>query len=386
MGAFVAKSAISRKADFTIMSDYGKSAISTLLQMGYQSASLVNSLLTAIPGPVSQVGAPRVRAVALNKAIDAGPIAFRIGQIDVAAKCLLASHTCYSPEMRAALALHWLSRAWEQYRKDRAIALGASLLGAECTGKRNAFLNLVERALPTREKTIAEAIRTVRRIAIRPMASEARETETIVSASLPELDAVIDAVGHAKLPGDPLERLLSLVERFRYSSGDGPDGLTATARTPCWAINLAATARGHAFRLSETPLPFPGLVQRRLFRADRDASERRAEARESLLDALYAVACDIARFPRAADIFAREFPSQRSNSRLLSAWMLLFGLGAITPAQLARGLGATKAGAAKLLRQLEAKHMAHHQGPFTTFVCAITPALALPDWRYQAGP
>lgn len=278
------------------------------------------------------------------------------------------------------------SRAWEQYRKDRAIALGASLLGAECTGKRNAFLNLVERALPTREKTIAEAIRTVRRIAIRPMASEARETETIVSASLPELDAVIDAVGHAKLPGDPLERLLSLVERFRYSSGDGPDGLTATARTPCWAINLAATARGHAFRLSETPLPFPGLVQRRLFRADRDASERRAEARESLLDALYAVACDIARFPRAADIFAREFPSQRSNSRLLSAWMLLFGLGAITPAQLARGLGATKAGAAKLLRQLEAKHMAHHQGPFTTFVCAITPALALPDWRYQAGP
>ena len=42
--------------------------------------------------------------------------------------------------------------------------------------------------------------------------------------------------------------------------------------------------------------------------------------------------------------------------------------------------------AIKLLRQLEAKHMAHHQGPFTTFVCAITPALALPDWRYQAGP
>lgn len=321
----------------------------------------------------------------MNSAIDAGPVAFRIGQIDTLAKCLLASHASYSPEMRAALALHWLSRAWEQYRKDRAIVLGASLIGAECTGERNAFLALLERALPTREKSLAGAIRTVRKIAIRPMTSEARETETIIAASLPELDAVLEALDHAKLPGDPLERLLGLVERFRYSSGDERDALTATARTPCWAINLTATARGHAFRLAETPLPFPGLVQRRLFRADRDASERRAETRESLLDALYATACDIARFPRAADIFAREFPSQRSNSRLLSAWMLLFGLGALTPAQLARALPATKAGAAKLLRQLETMQMANHQGPFTTFVCAITPALALPDWRHQAG-
>lgn len=65
--------------------------------------------------------------------------------------------------------------------------------------------------------------------------------------------------------------------------------------------------------------------------------------------------------------------------------MLLFGLGTLTPAQLARALGATKAGAAKLLRQLEATRMAYAQGPFTTFVCAITPTLALPDWRHQAS-
>ena len=35
-------------------------------------------------------------------------------------------------------------------------------------------------------------------------------------------------------------RLLGVVERFRYSRGNEPDALTATARTPCWAINLAA--------------------------------------------------------------------------------------------------------------------------------------------------
>ena len=165
----------------------------------------------------------------MSSTIDAGPIAFRIGQIDALAKCLLASDTCYSAEMRAALTLHWLSRAWEQYRQDRAITLGASLIGAECMGERNAFLALLEHALPTREKVIAEAIRTVRKIAIRPMASEARETETIVAASLPELGVVLDALGHANLPGDPLERLLGVVERFRYSRGNEPEALTATA-------------------------------------------------------------------------------------------------------------------------------------------------------------
>lgn len=93
------------------------------------------------------------------------------------------------------------------------------------------------------------------------------------------------------------------------------------------------------------PLPFPGLVQRRLVRADH----------ESLHHALYATACDLARFPRAADIFAREFPSQPSNSRLNHASMLLFAFGALTPAQLTpaqltNALDATRAGAATLLR------------------------------------
>lgn len=322
----------------------------------------------------------------MSSAIEAGPIAFRIGQLDALATCLLASPAVYSPEMRAALALRWLSHAWEQYRKDRAITLGSSLTGAEICGERNAFLTLLERALPAREKPLTQAIRSVRKIAIRPMPSEVADAEMIVAASMGELDAVLDALGQAKLPQAPLERLLALVDRFRYSSGDAADALSATAYTPCWAINLAATARGHAFRLSERPLPFPGVVQRRLFRADRDADERRTDARQYLLEVLHDTACDVARMPRAAEIFAREFPNQRSNSRLHQAWMLLFGLGTLTPAQLARALPATKAGAAKLLRQLEAKHLAHSQGPFTGFVCTITIPMALPDWRHHAAP
>lgn len=321
----------------------------------------------------------------MHPASHAGPIAFRLGQIDALAHVSLASEALYTPEMLASLALRWLTRAWAQYREDRAITLGPQLIGAECTAERNAFLTLLEQALPTREKPLRQAIRMVRKIAIRPIGNEARDAEAIVAASVPDLDAVLAALKLAALPSDPLERLVALIDRFRYSSGEDGDALSATARTPCWAINLAATARGSAFHLSQNPLPFPGLVQRRLFRADRDADQRREAACEAMLDALHDTACDIARVPKAAAIFAREFPSQRSTSRLLPTWMLVFALGALTPAQLARALPATKAGAAKLLRHLETRLLVRHSGPFEPFVCAVSVPVALPDWRYAVG-
>ena len=124
----------------------------------------------------------------MKQSTDASPIAFRIGQIDALAKTLLASPALYSPEMRASLALRWLSRAWQQYRQDRAITLGPALIGAECATERNAFLTLFEQALPRREKLLSQAVRTVRKIAIRPMASEVTEAETIVAASTDELE------------------------------------------------------------------------------------------------------------------------------------------------------------------------------------------------------
>lgn len=302
----------------------------------------------------------------------ADPIAFRRGQIDALARTLLASPALYTPEMRQSLALRWLSRAWDHYRQDRAISLGPQLIGAECTGQRDAFLTLLERALPAREKPLAQAIRLVRKVTIRPIAGEAEETAAIVADSLPDLEAVLGALKEPTLPGEPFERLIALIDRFRYSRGDERDALSATARTPCWALNLAAAARGKAFHLIDSPLPFPGLVQRRLFRADRDASARRVDAREILLEALHDAARNIARVPRAAEVFEREYPKLRSNSRLYLAWMLLFGLGALTPAQLGRALPATKAGATKLLRQLERCHLAKDEGPFAPFVCSIS--------------
>lgn len=306
----------------------------------------------------------------LREATDTAAITFRLGQIDALARTVLISPALTSPEMRASLALHWLSRAWDQYRKDRAIPLGSRLAGAECGAERNAFLTLLEHALPPNEKPLTQAIRTVRKIAIQPVAGEAGEEASIVAASMGDLDAVLDMLAHTRLPGNPLERVAAIIERFRYSHGDECDALSATARTPCWAINLAAVAQGNAFQLGKASLPFPGIVQRRLFRADRSAVERHAGTCECLLEALRETACDIARIPRMAEILACGFAHQRSNSRLSSAWLLLVGLGSLTPAQLARALPATNAGAAKLLRQLEAKHLARGSGPFEPYICA----------------
>lgn len=285
--------------------------------------------------------------------------------------------------MQPSLALRWLSRCWAQYREDRGITLGAALIGAECSAERDAFLALLDHALPSRKHPLVAAIRLVRQVAIRPIAAEATETAARTAASLSDLDAVLAALAETRPALAPLDHLLMLVERFRYSrdeSGDSEDRLSATALTPCWALNLAAAARGPAFGLSAAPLPCPGVVRRRLFRADRCAQQRRAEARESLLAALHATAEDIAAMPRAAARFAQAFPKQRSNSRLSLAWMLLFGLGGLTPAQLARALPATKAGAGKLLRQLEEGQLVRGQGVFAPYVPVQHPTPLLPDW------
>ena len=105
-------------------------------------------------------------------------IAFRQGQIDALARTLLASPALYSAEMRHCLALRTLVRAWSQYREDRAIVTGASVIGAECAAQRDAFLTLLAAVLADRRSDLAGAIQRVRQIAIRPLANCERTKNT----------------------------------------------------------------------------------------------------------------------------------------------------------------------------------------------------------------
>lgn len=298
-------------------------------------------------------------------------IAFRQGQIDALARTLLASPALYSAEMRHCLALRTLVRAWSQYREDRAIVTGASVIGAECAAQRDAFLTLLAGALPDRRSDVAGAIRRVRQIVIRPLAAEAAETATIVDAGMAELAAVRDVAASPRLPSDPAARLLTVVRVLRRSADVDGDAVSVTATSPCWAVNLLAVADPALFGLSPHPLPFPGLVRRRLFRADRDFDRDHDDIAELVLEALHETLCDIARIPRAAVAFGEAFPGLRVNSRLLDSWLFLFAFGSITPAQLARALPCTKAGAAKLLRDLSAGQFAVLGGPHEPFACAI---------------
>ena len=81
----------------------------------------------------------------------------------------------------------------------------------------------------------------------------------------------------------------------------------------------------------------------------------------------------------------QAFPAQRSHSRLYPAWVLLFALDTLSPAGLARALPATKAGAAKLPRQLESGGLAGNEGPWVPFACVIRLPLTFPVWSQEAN-
>ena len=305
-------------------------------------------------------------------------IAFRQGQIDALARTLFASPALYAPEMRQCFALRSLQRAWSQYREDRAILTGASLISAECAAERDAFLDLLASILPKPRSDLGQAIARARQITIRPLAAEANETRAIVDAGADELARVRTVAESPKLPIDPVSRLLTIVRSLRRSADVDVDPLAATALSPCWAVNLFATADPVLLGLSPHPLPFPGLVRRRLFRADRDPEYDRDVAAEVMLEAFHETLCEIARIPRAAAAFGDTFSGLRGNSRLYDAWMLLFAFGSMTPAQLARALPCTKAGAAKLLRGLGAHHLAVHHGSGQPFLCRVSFPAAFP--------
>ena len=297
-------------------------------------------------------------------------IAFRQGQVDALARALFASPALYPTEMRESFALRALQRAWDQYREDRAILTGASVIGAECAAERDAFLALLTSILPEPRGDLGQAITRVRQTAIRPLAAEAAATAALVDAGADELASVREVAMSPNLPADPVARILAIVGRLRRSSDVDGDPLSATARSPCWAVNLLAVAEPALFGLSAHPLPCPGLVRRRLFRADRDPDTDRDDVVELLLESFHETLCDIARIPRAAAVFGEAFPALRGNSRLFPAWMLLFAFGALTPAQLARALPCTKAGAGMLLRQLRDGQFAVNNGPQEPFGCA----------------
>lgn len=301
----------------------------------------------------------------LSFALDKTEIAFLQGQLHGLTQVVLASNALFPSELRACLALRTLDRAWQQYREDRGIALGQRLVGAECATERDAFLKLVLIALPSRTSSLGEAVALVRKMAIRPLAVEAKQSEVVVVESLDGISEARSWLLEPRLPEDPLQRLSAVVDRLRYSDGREEDTLSATASTPCWALNLLALTQSKSFGLLDHDCPLPGIVDRRAFRSDWSTSERRESIRNSLSRALSRSAAEIAATLHARQAFMLRCSQLQSNSRAYAAWLLIYALGGLTAAQLARSLNATKAGAGKILDQLEVAGLLANGSPST---------------------
>jgi hypothetical protein len=229
-------------------------------------------------------------------------------------------------------------------------------------------------SLPDHEGDLFQAIKTVRKSVAAPLAAEARHAARIAEAGGAQIEAVLTTLSSTQLPSDPLERLLKALSQHRYSLSNESDALRATAHSPCWAFNLLAVARPETFGLCSGALPLPGIVRRRLFRADLTGRRKRETARETMLAAMHETAYDIDRAWKAEKRFSTTFPDLRSNSRLRGVWLLFVGLGELTPAQVARAMPATRAGAGKLLRQLADANLIRTNGPFVPFACNPIPA------------
>ena len=119
-------------------------------------------------------------------------------------------------------------------------------------------------------------------------------------------------------------------------------------------------------------------MSRRTFRADLDEDVRRDAIVERVLEALHETLCEIVRVQRASAAFREAFTGLRRNSRLYSAWMLLFAFGAMSPAQLARALPCSKPGASKLFDALQINHFAAARSSPSAFECVRQFRFAVP--------
>lgn len=278
-----------------------------------------------------------------------------------------------TPGIRAMLAGRALRRLWAIHARDypfEAIGLHHDqdlsqheLMRTFKAGERNDFLSWVSRRAP-------EALGDAARAAL-----AAKETTETFSADYTDADRALDRLdGH--LPSrDPEATIVTMVDELTREEPAFLEGATEPALVlgrvidrpanagAAWAASLALAMRPHLFGLGGAPYVLSGLAPRALFRPLREESIPKIVQR-SLAASIAMTAADLDLCVRAEKHGVERLADRNASSRALDSWRLLIGLGPLTRAELARGLGVTKRTASQAALVLETAGLARQQGRY----------------------
>lgn len=267
-----------------------------------------------------------------------------------------------SPQLGQTLALASLRRLWRIHVRDFSFenaglehnpGLDADeLVRSWYAAERRDFLSWIVRRAPP---ALAAAAR---------MALAAKNSIESFSSDFAPADAALDRLD-ALLPSDnPVATLLDLIailrtEEIDFLEGRSEivefEGIAITRPAPrgaAWAASLAVAMRPHLFGLGSAPIALAGVLPRALFR----------EMQEDPLPVLLQLALQTACEHAADDLYALHgalvqgdamLADRNASSTAPQAWRVIRGLGPLTRAELARGLGVTKRTASLAVLALE---------------------------------
>jgi DNA-binding transcriptional ArsR family regulator len=155
-----------------------------------------------------------------------------------------------------------------------------------------------------------------------------------------------------------LEELRS--EEFDFFEGGSEivqiGGIAITRSAPrgaAWAASLAAAIRPHLFGLGSAPLALAGIMPRALFR-ELHEEPLPVLLRSALQTATNKAEADLRVMREAVALAEKQLTGRLyASSTAPQAWRMIVGLGPLTRAELARGLGVTKRTASQSVSSLQ---------------------------------
>lgn len=184
--------------------------------------------------------------------------------------------------------------------------------------------------------------------------------ESVIDDSRDAVAEVCDQIARLPADIDPIKRASLLIDRCQKLEETLEFGVA-------WALNLAGANRLDVLGRAKAAAPFPALFSREMLRFDRSKAWRHQALSAALTEAAHHLSSVAIESIHAVHNFRAVFPDLRRNSRLGSAFVLVAGLGEMSPTLLARLVGCTEPGARKMLKQLASAGLAAAQSPSPAF-------------------